>query len=334
MCSGFTRGVALLAIAVALPACGSTELGSFAELFFSLARSATSPSGKKAPKNLYFAIRSKTNGRQIAELRVPGQELHAPFRIEARIGDFSKKQTPWNEANERLFVTDPNFRTSSHLLRMTFDETGGTTAATVTVSAEVDQQMLPDLQLVLPDTRLVDIALEHTGTELIFFAKRADAAVHTEIGRVGTTYIGPFVFTFDAFGLPKKAEAGIDDIVVVNRTAPPDLDTAQKRAAHASTQALDDLLLAMKAVDGLADDAATAKSALADAGAHLETARTELNAVDGKTRKAAKSLATATKKANAALKKLNKNKAPSSTVKLLKTAIQKAGIAIALIRDG
>ena len=39
------------------------------------------------------------------------------------------------------------------------------------------------------------------------------------------------------------------------------------------------------------------------------------------------------KKANAALKKLNKGKAPSSTVNLLKTALRKLALAIALIRD-
>ena len=139
--------------------------------------------------------------------------------------------------------------------------------------------------------------------------------------------------TFDSFGLPKKAEAGIDDIIVVNRTAPPDLDTAKKRAAYAGTQAFDDLLVAVKGVDRVGNGADAAKTALADAVAHLDDATTELSAVDGNTKKAKKSLATASKKMSAALKKLNKGKAPSSTVKLLKTALQKLGLAIALIRD-
>ncbi len=114
---------------------------------------------------------------------------------------------------------------------------------------------------------------------------------------------------------------------------PPDLDTAQKRAAFAGTQAFDDLLVAVKAVDGLANDAESAQTALAAGVAHLDDATTELGAAGGNTKKAAKALATASKKMSAALKKLSKGKAPTSTVKLLKTALQKLGLVIALIRD-
>ena len=287
----------------------------------------------KQVKNLYYRLASKTNGQQFAEIRLLGQELHAPFRVEARIGDFSKKQVRWTDANERFFITDPNFQRSTHLVRLTFGENGDSTDATVTVSPEIDGESPPDLPLTIQDTRIIDIAMEHTGTEVIYFAKSFDSAQYTEIGRTATTYTGPFVMTFDAFGLPKKAEAGIDDILVTQRTAPPDLDTAKKRAAYATTQAFDDLLVAVKAVDGLADDAATAVAALANASAHLDDAATELIFVDGDTKKAAKSLGIAGKKLRSAVKKLDANKAPSSTVKLLKVALQKIALALFQINE-
>lgn len=312
--------------------CPSTRVGTTAALTYKPLPSQLNASAKKA-KNLYYRFLSKSNRRQIAEVRLTGQEIHAPFRIEARIGDFSKKRVRWADAAERFFVTDPGFQSSTHLLRLTFGETGDTTEATVTVIPEINGDRLPDLPLTIPDTRLVDIAMEHTGTEFIYFAKSVGSAEYIEIGRTATSYTGPFEMTFDAFGLPKKAEAGVDDVIVVHRTAPTDLDTAQKRAAFAGTQAFDDLLVAVKAVDGLSSDAAAAKTALADAVAHLDDAATELDAVDGDTKKAAKSLSIARKKASAALKKLNKGKAPSSTVGLLKSAIPKLGLAIALIRD-
>lgn len=287
---------------------------------------ATQVAKSRTVKNHCVAVRATKDGAGFTVR--PSREVYGPFRCELILGDLTGKDTDWGEGYAAVALLDADILGSNyHEVRVRKTAEGGVRVSATSGPGNVVQ---PDL--VLDDARAAQIAVEHTGTEVIFSARRPGDAEYTEIGRYETTFLGPFIPSFDGNDLKKNSIVCLDDLIVDHTADPPDLSSPGRRARNQAERAIDDLLRAGMALDAGVDDVETARAAIESALDRLDAADLELTGV-GKAKSPTKLLGGARKKLAKALGKLDKGKKPSSIYRKLKGIISKTAAGIEGIGD-
>jgi hypothetical protein len=176
----------------------------------------------------------------------------------------------------------------------------------------------------------VDLAIEHDGTDVIFFARKTGGVSWTEIWRRDATgQQFPVQPAVGVVGLGRKKTVGFDDFRVVASSPPQGPITPAYQVILHAYDAVDDLVLAMHDSDGANPDPAGALLHVNDALLHLDDAIAgagALTATKVKTGPSAalKLLGKARKTAASVVKKLERGKAGKSAIKKLMKAVASA----------
>ncbi len=181
------------------------------------------------------------------------------------------------------------------------------------------------------DTKIVEMAIEHDGTDLIFeagAATLADGGNLVEVARVNNFVVDDaYLPSFGAAFLGFPAEISYDPFrVEFNGDPPPNAKklSAAQEIAHDLYPALDGLLEAIYDLDGANPDTVSARARVVAAQGVLDTALTDVanDLEKGKQQKKARGrVKKAGKKATAVVKKIDKDKPQKKLAKQIAKAL-------------
>ncbi len=272
------------------------------------------------PRNGHAAIKARRDGAG-GNMRLPTR-VRAPFRVRVRLGDFSLKQKPWGDGYVGVTVQDAlGFGTAAHSVEVR--ESGDDLL--VDATSQPGNVALPQVRLV--NTRFAEVEIDHVGTDVVFRVRRPGDELFTPMGVAATAYTGPFSVSMDAGDLARGAEVGLDDVLVLEAADPPDLSTAELRAANHVERALHQLLSALAAIDALEPDEIATRGALANAEDRFAQAAQELE-TSGASPKIRKALATAVTKTGKVRKRMDKGKPAYAVAAAVVNAIRATATAL------
>lgn len=206
------------------------------------------PGKSSGPRDRYLGVHASRNGGE-ATFR-PAREIHKPFRVEATLGLFDERRTALGAGRFGISLLEPggvgaffiaSVRRSGDGITVEYRTSGPNPLGTFDV----------------PDAREVDVALESVGGLVILYARRRGDAEYTPVAAAVAPSTGPYQFSIDVQGLPKRAVAGFDLLRVVANGAPASPTPAQQARETVFT-AVDALLEAIYALDGPSPDRAAA----------------------------------------------------------------------------
>jgi hypothetical protein len=279
------------------------------------------PDALKAPGNSFVSMENRKGGPGAYGFVSSPFDLWAPFRWELSVGQFDSD----SEGSGTGFAcTELDVRGSSPLefyALCTRKDPAGYTCWVAKPGVSVVAQV------VLTATGIVQMAVEHTGTELVFSVKRPGDESWTTITTIPHTQVAALVPSIGFAQAPERAQIDFDDLRIVFNGPLPEGATANQVLARAVMDAGMPLAVAARSIDGgIGYGLGTAADSLEEAIAALAAAETTVanGAATLADPKAGTKAAKLVKAARKAAEKAGRTFEKGGSRRAVSTALQKA----------